>query len=81
MLIFKNTDCFGDCLEIFQVYSPEGQYICDVTIEKGIYDFQIDRRFKNIIFTSQAIYGLFPLKDSEDFEMRLVRVNVPSHEK
>jgi hypothetical protein len=81
MLIFKNTDCFGDCLEIFQVYSPEGQYICDVTIEKGIYDFQIDRRFKNIIFTSQAIYGLFPLKDSEGFEMRLVRVNVPSHEK
>jgi hypothetical protein len=81
ILIFKYTDCFGDCLEIFQVYSPEGQYICDVTIEKGIYDFQIDRRFKNIVFTSQAIYGLFPLKDSEDFEMRLVRVNVPSHEK
>ena len=81
ILIFKYTDCFGACLEIFQVYSPEGQYICDVTIENGIYDFQIDRRFKNIIFTSQAIYGLFPLKDSEDFEMRLVRVNVPSHEK
>ncbi len=81
MLIFKNTDCFEDCLEIFQVYSSEGQYICDVIIEKGIYDFQIDRRFKNIVFTSQAIYGLFPLKDSEDFEMRLIRVNIPSHEK
>lgn len=81
ILVFKYTDCFGDCSEIFQVYSPEGQYICDVTIESGIYDFQIDKRFKNIVFTSQAIYGLFPLKDSEDFEMRLVRVNVPSHEK
>ena len=81
ILIFKFTDCVGDCSEIFQVYSPEGQYICDVTIESGMYDFQIDRRFKNIIFTSQAIYGLFPLKDSEDFEMRLIRVNVPSYEK
>ncbi len=81
ILIFKFNDCFGDCSEIFQVYSPDGQYICDVTIESGMYDFQIDKRFKNIIFTSQAIYGLFPLKDSEDFEMRLVRVNVPSHKK
>ncbi len=79
ILIFKFTDCIGDCLEIFQVYSPEGQYICDVTIESGIYDFQVDRRFKNIRFTSQAIYGLFPLKDSEDFEMHLIRVNIPSH--
>jgi len=81
ILIFKYTNCFGACSEIFQVYSIDGQYICDVTIESGIFDFQIDRRFKNIVFTSQAIYGLFPLKDSEDFEMCLVRVNVPSHEK
>ncbi len=81
ILVFKYTDCFGDCSEIFQVYSSDGQYICDVTIESGMYDFQIDKRFKNIVFTSQAIYGLFPLKDSEDFEMRLVRVKVPSQEK
>jgi hypothetical protein len=76
ILICKKTDCIGDCNEVFQVYSPEGKYICEVTIDCGMYDVTIDRRFKNIIFTDDAVYGLFPLKDNEEAALQLIRVEL-----
>ena len=76
ILVFKRTDCLGDCNHVFQVYSPEGEYICEVTIDNGIYDVAIDRRFKNIIFADDAVYGLFPLKESEESPLQLIRVNL-----
>jgi hypothetical protein len=76
ILIFKSSDCFEHCNEVFQVYSSEGKYICETTIYKGDYDFKIDRRLKNIVFMKKAIYGLFQLKDSEDISMRLVKVDL-----
>ena len=76
ILIFKKTDCIGDCNEVFQVYSPEGKYVCEMTIDSGIYDLTIDRRFKNIVFAGDAIYGLFPLKESEESALQLIRVKL-----
>lgn len=76
ILICKKTDCIGDCNEIFQVYLPEGQYVCDVTIDSGIYELTIDRRFKNIIFADEAVYGLFPHKESEESPLQLIRVKL-----
>jgi hypothetical protein len=76
ILIFKTSDCFENCNEVFQVYSPEGKFICETTIDKGDYDFKIDRRCKNIVFMKNAIYGLFQLKDSEDISLRLVKVDL-----
>jgi hypothetical protein len=76
ILIFKSSECFKNCNEVFQVYSPEGKYICETTMDKGDYDFKIDRRFKNIVFMKNAIYGLFQLKDSEDISLRLVKVDL-----
>ena len=76
ILIFKTSECFEKCNEVFQVYSPEGKYICETTLDKGEYDFKIDRRFKNIVFTKKAIFGLFQLKDSEDISLRLVKVDL-----
>jgi len=76
ILVCKTTDCIGGCHEVFQVYSSEGKYICEVKVEKGIYDVTIDRRFKNIAFTDNAVYGLFPLKESEESGLQLVRVNL-----
>lgn len=76
ILIFKSSECFESCNEVFQVYSPEGKYICETTIYKGDYDFKIDRRFKNIVFTKKAIFGLFQLKDSDDISLRLVKVDL-----
>jgi hypothetical protein len=75
-LVFKSSECMGNCNEIFQVYSPEGKFICETTIDKGNFDFGIGRKFKNIVFTKKAIYGLFELKDSEDVSLRLVKVDL-----
>jgi hypothetical protein len=76
ILICKITDCIGDCNEVFQVYSSEGDFICEVTIDCGIYEVTIDRRFKNIVFANNAVYGLFPLKDNEESELQLIRVKL-----
>jgi len=76
ILVCKKTDCIGDCDEIFQVYSSEGKYICEVTVDNGIYDVTIDRRFKNIIFANDAVYGLFPIKDNEEAGLQLIRVKL-----
>jgi hypothetical protein len=75
-LIFKSSECLENCNEVFQVYSPEGKFICETTFEKGKFDFVIDKRVKNIVFTKKAIYGLFQLKGSEDISLRLVKVNL-----
>lgn len=76
ILVCRTTDCIGDCDEVFQVYSPEGKYICEVTVDNGIYDVTIDRRFKNIVFADNAVYGLFPLRDNEEAGLQLIRVKL-----
>lgn len=75
ILVFKWSGCIGDCVEIFQVYSPEGKYICETQIDKGVFDFKIDGSNKNIVFTSKGIYGLLQLKNSDDVSLRLVKVD------
>ncbi len=76
ILVCKTTDCIRNCNEVFQVYSPEGKYICEVTVDNGIYDVTIDWRFKNIIFADDSVYGLFPLKDNEEAGLQLIRVKL-----
>ena len=76
ILVFKWNDCIGGCDEIFQVYSPDGKYICETKIDKGAFDFKIDSKIKNIVFTSKGIFGLFQLKNSEDVSLRLVKIDI-----
>jgi len=76
ILVFKFTDCLGKCQEVFQVYSEEGEYLCETVIDSGIYDLNIDSRFKNIIFSSDGIVGLFSQEDSEDMTLRLVKIPI-----
>lgn len=76
ILVFKWTDCIGECTKIFQVYSPDGTFVCETKIDQGIFDFEIDRRWNNIVFTDKGIFGLFYLKDDEEETLRLVKVNV-----
>jgi hypothetical protein len=77
ILVFLNdVDCKDNCEIRFRVYSPEGRYICTTKINKGKFDFKIDYRFKNILFTEHGIYGLFQLKGTEDISLRLVRVKL-----
>jgi hypothetical protein len=76
VLVFKFTDCVGKCQEVFQVYSEEGEYLCETVVDSGIYDLDIDYRFKNMVFTSDGIIGLFMRKDSEDMTLRLVKIPI-----
>jgi hypothetical protein len=76
ILVFKWTDCIGDYDKIFQVYSPEGKYICETKIDEVVFDFEISHLRDNIIFTDKGIFGLFQLKDSKDVSLRLVKVNI-----
>lgn len=76
ILLFKWTDCIGECPIIFQVYSPTGKYICETQIDKGQYDFFIDMDANNIAFMKSGIFGLFQLKNSEDISLRIIKVKV-----
>ncbi len=72
-LVFRYTDCLKNCKTYFQVYSKTGEYICETELDKGNYDFEIDKRFRNICFTNEGIFGLFMNKGDEDEIIRLVK--------
>lgn len=72
-LVFKYSDCLENCKTYFQVYSKKGEFICETELDKGIYDFKIDRRFKNICFTADGIFGLFMNKGDEEEALRLIK--------
>jgi len=76
ILVFKWTSCVRQCPKIFQVYSPGGAFICETRLEENEFDFEIDSRFKNLIFTSNAIVGLFQFKNSDDISLRIVKVDI-----
>ncbi|MCP4217974.1 MAG: hypothetical protein GY765_25245 [bacterium] len=52
-------------------FSSDGEFVCETRMDKGTYDFDIDRRFKNLTFTNHGIFGLFQLKGSEDTTLRI----------
>lgn len=76
ILVFKWTNCIRQCQKTFQVYSPGGTFICETRIEENEFDFEIDSRFNNLIFTSNAVFGLFQLKNSDDISLRIVKVDI-----
>ena len=76
ILVFKKSECLENCLNIFQVYSPEGKYVCEAELASEDFDVSIDYRSKKICFTSGGIFCLFPLKGDELQTPRLVRVAV-----
>ncbi len=76
ILVLKTLDCVENCPKIFQVYSPEGKYICETRIDEGNYTFRVNRDQCHICFTDKGIIGLFSIRDSDDVSMRLVKVDV-----
>jgi len=76
ILVFKVDYCLENCPKIFQVYSPEGEYICETRLDEGNFDFKISPLDDNIIFTKSGIFGLFSLKDSEDVSLRIVKIDI-----
>jgi hypothetical protein len=76
ILVFKKQYCLEKCMKTFQVYSPEGKYICETLIDEGILAFHFEQSRRNILFTDKGIFGLFSVRNSEDVSLRLVKVNL-----
>jgi hypothetical protein len=76
ILVFTKSDCMGDCPLLFQVYSPEGEYICETRLEPGDFGFEVDSRIKNMCFTDKGIFFLAEEINAEEFILRLIRVDV-----
>lgn len=76
ILVFKKSECLENCPCIFQVYSPDGNFICETELVSEDFDLSIDRRFKRICFTNKGIFCLFPLKDDELQTPHLIKVDV-----
>jgi len=71
ILLHKWTECVGDeCPLVFNVYSPEGVYVCDFRIEKYVNNFS----FSNLLFTERGIFALVSYDDGEDTCYKLARI-------
>jgi len=77
MLFFKWLDCVGKTNEVFQVYSPGGEFVCETILDENIYDWELDYHlFKTITFTNKGIFGIFKLDKEDDDYIRLVKVKI-----
>lgn len=76
LLVFLWPDFAGEQENKFQVYSPQGKYICETKIEEGDYHIGPEESSKSVYFTNTGIYGLFRLKTSENDEVQLIKVEI-----
>jgi hypothetical protein len=75
LLVFRKTDCLGECPILVRVYSPEGRFICETEVKAESFGLPVDPRQKNMVFGMTGLIALVEVKDAEDFELRLIRVN------
>jgi hypothetical protein len=75
LIVFAATDCWGDCPKLFQVYSPEGEFVCDTEVIEGAFWLTIDPRIQNMCFTRQGLIAMVVVKDAEEFELRVIKVD------
>jgi len=75
-LIFKRTDSFNKSKETFQVYSPEGKYICETILDKGMFNLEIDSRAPLIQFTSTGIYAYVSYEGEDDTIYKIIKVKL-----
>ena len=61
---------------VFQVYSPEGKYICNTVLNPGDYSLQLNPRLNTMAYFNGDLYGLFQLKSNMDAPLRLIRVKL-----
>jgi len=74
LLIVRKTGCYGRCDPAVRVYTPEGVVVGESVLRGGQFEVEIDRRFRNLVFAADGLYGVFLVRGSPDDERRLVRV-------
>jgi len=76
ILVFRRTDCFGDCPVVFQAYTSEGAFIGEAKLTADQFDLKIDPRAKNLCFTSSGIFAMLPLKGTDEACIRLIKADL-----
>jgi hypothetical protein len=74
LIVFRRTDCLGDCPISIQVCSPRGDFICETEVVEGPFVLTVDPRIKNMCFTSQGLIAMVEVKDAAEFELRVIKV-------
>ncbi len=74
ILVFIYSDEKGS--PRFQVYSPDGDYVCETVFDPGEYELGISSRNRNIAFYNGDLYCLVPLRETEGIPLRLIKVNL-----
>jgi hypothetical protein len=65
ILVFKKSECLENCPHVFQVYAPDGTFVCESELKSEGIDISIDYRFKRLSFTAEGVFCLFPLRGDE----------------
>ncbi len=74
-LLFRSEDCFIDCPILIEVYSPEGDFVCETEIKTEEYKLIVDRQRKHTCFTKSGLFALVqPEKDAPDFQLKMIKV-------
>jgi hypothetical protein len=74
LLVVRRGDCFRRCDPVLRVFAPDGGLVGQTTLRGGDFEVEIDRRFRNLVFAADGLYGVLLVRDSPDDERRLVRV-------
>ena len=74
LIVFKKTDCLGECPVFAHIYSPDGEFICETELVEGPFDLTVNSRIKNMCFTNQGLITMVEVRDAAEFELRVIRV-------
>jgi hypothetical protein len=75
LLVFRSEDCFVDCPILIDVYSSEGEFVCETEIKTGNYHLIVDKRRKHMCFTKSGLVALVqPKEEVYDFHLKMIKV-------
>lgn len=74
ILVVRRGDCFSHCDPVLRVSAPEGRLVGETALRSGDFEVEVDRRFRNLVFAADGLYGVLLVRGSPDDERRLVRV-------
>ncbi len=74
ILVFKYTEDKNHVFRVYQVYSKEGKFICETTLEPGEFD---NPSLRLLTFSKDNLYALLKLKDDVN-GIRLVKAKLQS---
>jgi len=75
ILIFKQKTEPGNKDDFFQVYSPDGNFICETQIKWGMYYPANLSRGNGFYFTKNGIIGIFESDTEDDTLYKLIKLN------